>query len=81
MKRKIIHLHFKVRKVAVRKAPVVETDSEEDFELSPVPAKNLNKARVITAKKPSKAGREGDSKDMFSFWACPSSSWGPASSS
>ena len=56
----------KVRKVAVKKAPVVETDSEEDFEPSPIPAKKTKKATVNKSKKPAKAESEGDSEDMFS---------------
>merc|ERR1719186_1527562 len=53
----------------VRKAPVLETDSEEEFDLSPVPAKKAKKAtaRKVNVRKSSKAKTEseGESEDMF----------------
>merc|ERR1719186_725713 len=59
----------KVRKVPVRKAHVLETNSEEEFDLSPVPAKKAKKAtaRKVSVKKSSKAETEseGESEDMF----------------
>merc|ERR1719186_894483 len=59
----------KVRKVPVNKAPVLETDSEEEFDLSPVPAKKAKKAtaRKVNVRKSSKAKTEseGESEDMF----------------
>merc|ERR1719186_1285231 len=59
----------KVRKVPVKKAPVLETDSEEEYDLSPVPAKKAKKAtaRKVNVRKSSKAKTEseGESEDMF----------------
>jgi len=63
----------KVRKAPAKKAPVVETDSEEDFDPSPVPAKKpkRNTTKKVTVKKSSKPEveteeSEGESEDMFS---------------
>jgi len=56
----------KVRKVSAKKAPVVKTDSEEEFEPSPVPAKKSKKgkSRQVT-KKPVVESSDDESEDMF----------------
>jgi len=57
----------RVRKAVAKKAAAVETDSENDIEPSPVPAKKAKKAPVKKViKKSSMTDSEGDSEDMFS---------------
>jgi len=60
----------KVRRAPVKKAPVVETDEEEDLDPSPVPAKKTKRIPVkkVASKKNSKPEEsEGESDDdMFS---------------
>merc|ERR1719186_650840 len=64
----------KVRKVPVKKAPVLETDSEEEFDLSPEPAKKAKKAtaRKVNVRKSSKAETESEDESEDIFTSSPS---------
>jgi len=56
----------KARKINAKKAPVTESDSEEELEPSPIPAKKAKKAPVRkVAKKPVVESSEEGSEDMF----------------